>query len=67
VFAWKPVNEHVGLWGDNGRVDEAQEEESTDQRADGKVGGIWILALKRWRKRMSFNVLPVLNTFVANR
>jgi len=46
VFAWQPIDEHVGLWGYNGWVDEAQEEKSTDQGANREVGGVWVLALK---------------------
>jgi len=40
------VDEHVGLRRDDGRVDEAQEEEAADERADGEVGRLGVLALR---------------------
>ena len=39
------LHQHIGLWRDNSRVDEAQEEESANQGADSIVGRIWVLPL----------------------
>lgn len=45
VLAWQAIDKHIGLRSDNGRVDEAQEEESSNQRADGKVRGVRVFSL----------------------
>lgn len=41
------VDQHVGLGGDYGRVDETQEEKAAYEGTDGVIGGFWILALAR--------------------
>lgn len=45
VFAGQSIDEHVSLGGDNRWVDESQEEEASNQRANGKVGGIGVFSL----------------------
>lgn len=45
MLARKSIHKHIRLRGDNSRIDEAQEKEAADERADGKVGGIWVFSL----------------------
>lgn len=45
MFAWQTIDKHVGLRSDDSRVDETQEEESSNQRADRKVRGVRVLSL----------------------
>lgn len=40
-----PVDQHVRLWRDHRRIDETKEEESTDKRANGYVGGLRVFSL----------------------
>lgn len=39
------VDEHIRLWSDDGRVDEAEEEEAADKGTDGEVCYVGVLAL----------------------
>lgn len=50
VFARKSIHQHICLWSNDRRVDEAQEEEAADEGADGKVGGIWVFSLFGYQK-----------------
>jgi hypothetical protein len=45
VLGGDAVDEHVCLWSDDRRVDEAEEEETTDEGADGEICYIGVLAL----------------------
>ena len=46
------IDQHVRLGGDNRGIDETQEEETTDEGADGVICGLWIFPLSsdvsRW-------------------
>jgi hypothetical protein len=46
VLGGDSIDEHVGLRRDDGRVDEAKEEEAADEGAEGKVGRFWIFPLR---------------------
>ena len=47
LVAGHGVDQHVRSRGDNGRVDEAQEEEASDQGTDGGILGLGVLAARQ--------------------
>lgn len=46
VLCWDAVDEHVRLRGDDGGIDEPEEEEPSDKRAECEFGNLWVFPLQ---------------------
>lgn len=45
ILRWNTIDQHICLRGNNSGVDESKEEETTDKRTDGIIGGVWVFSL----------------------
>jgi hypothetical protein len=45
MFIGYTIDEHVRLWCDDSRIDETQEEETANKRADGEISSLRVLSL----------------------
>lgn len=53
---WETVDEHIRLRSDYSGVDEAQEEEASNQGADGIIRRFWVFALFGKKESQNINI-----------